>query len=366
ESENIDLSQDNMALQKLREEVEKAKVELSFSDRAELNIPFISADETGPKHLNMEIYKNDFEDLIEEFVEETISLTTKTLKDANLTAEDIDKVILVGGSTRVPFIQKEVEKVLGKDITKGVNPDECVALGAAIQASILSGETHDMVLVDVTPLSLGIEIEGGVFVPVIERNTTIPVTASKLFTTITDFQKSVEIHVYQGERLRCQDNVSLGQCHLTGIRRAKKGEPRIEVVFSLDVDGILNVSARDLDTGNIQKVKITNTTSLSQDKIAKLIDEAQKHKQKDVENIKSEGIKSQFIAQYNLFKELYDKHLDEIDENLQKEVKKVRKNIDKKLKSFSLEDFEEQIEKVEFLTGEMMAVCSQDREEVEI
>ncbi len=358
----VDLSKDTMAMQKLKEEIEKVKIELSDLEVIELNVPFISADESGPKHLSMEVLRSDFEDLIQEYIEETLSATEKAIEDANLTKEDIDKVILVGGSTKIPYIQKEVEQLLEKEITKGINPDECVAIGAAIQASILSGQKKGMVLVDVIPLSLGIEIEGGVFVPVIERNTPIPTVANKLFTTISDFQKSVEIHIFQGERIRCQDNISLGKFQLEGIRPAKKGEPRIEVNFTINVDGILEVNAQDLDTNSKHSIKISNPNTLSEEDIQKIIDEAKKHKEKDVDFIEKEKAREQFDLEYIKLKNLYESNEEEMDSTLKKEITTLIKNVDKKGQSYSIEEYRDLLESVEFLYGELKSVTKNEVE----
>ncbi len=365
-SEGMDLSLDAMALQKLKEEVEKIKIELSQSDLVELNIPFITATEQGAKHLNMEIRRSDFEDLIEELIEETIGLTEKTLHDSGLSHDDIDEVILVGGSTRIPYVQRQVKELLGQEITKGVNPDECVAIGAAIQASILNGDKLGMVLVDVTSLSLGIEIEGGIFVPVIERNATIPARSSKLFTTISDYQKSVEIHVYQGERIKCEDNISLGEFQLSGIRSAKKGDPRIEVHFIINADGILQVSARDLDTNINQEIIIKNPNKLSEERITKIIEEARYHNKKDLGNIDIEKVKQQFDGDFKKLKGYYNTHLKDLDPSLIKEVETLIKTASKGAGPKSREDYKVFIDQIEFLAGEIKATCGDEREEVEV
>lgn len=355
ENEGINLRDDKMALQKLKDEVEKVKIELSESNEAEINIPFISADEKGPKHLNIPIKRNDFEDLISDYIEETIRLTDKAIKDAGLTNEDIDNVILVGGSTRIPMVQKQVSELLGKPITKGINPDEVVALGASIQAAIIKGEATGIVLVDVTPLSLGIEIEGGIFIPIIERNTTIPVTANKLFTTIADNQKSVEIHVLQGERTKCSENISLGRFHLNGIRRAKKGEPRIEVTFSIDVDGIVSVSARDLDTNANQEITITNSTNLTEERIKELIEDAKKNKETDEKYIKIQKKQALIEQKSVLLKENYEKYKGELTEDLINEIETLEEKLKEINKSEDLDTLIEIEEMLSFTLGELIS-----------
>ncbi len=275
------------------------------------------------------------------------------------------KVLLVGGSTRIPVVQRRVEELTGKPLTKGINPDECVAIGAAIQAGILSGDAKGIVLVDVTPLSLGIEIEGGIFVPVIERNTTIPTTAKKLFTTIADNQKNVEIHILQGERPRCEDNISLGKFMLTGIRTAKKGEPRIEVTFNIDVDGIVHVSAMDLDTGSHHEIQITNTTSLSEDEILELIEEAKKNQNKDKAIIEIDKLIRKITKKKEILNKIYSENRDNIDKSLQDDIEKLFKETEQKLDSLEKEKLKELLELIEFSINEINAELDNDEEKNE-
>ncbi len=277
----IDLRNDQMALQRLKEAAEKAKIELSTAMQTEINLPFITADASGPKHLNMTLTRAKLEQLTIDLIEKTIGPCKDALKDAGLTTSDIDAVILVGGMTRMPKVQEVVKEFFGKEPHKGVNPDEVVAIGAAIQGGVLKGEVKDVVLLDVTPLSLGIETMGGVFTKLIERNTTIPTRKSEIFTTATDNQTSVEIHVLQGERPLAKDNMTLGKFHLVGIPPAPRGVPQIEVTFDIDANGILNVSAKDLGTGKEQKITITATTSLTEEEIQQKIKEAKEHEEED-------------------------------------------------------------------------------------
>lgn len=274
--EGIDLSTDKMALQRLREAAEKAKIELSNMVSTSINLPFITADETGPKHLEMSLTKAKFEELVGHLVESTIDPMKQALKDADLVAGDIDRIILVGGSTRIPAVQEALKQFFGgKTPDRSVNPDEAVALGAAIQGGVLSGEVEDLLLLDVTPLSLGIETLGEVFTKIIDRNTTIPTSKSQVFSTATDGQTSVEIHVLQGERAMARDNKSLGKFLLTGIPPAPRGVPQIEVSFEIDVNGILKVGAQDKGTGREQSIRITNTGGLTQAEVEKMRQEAE-------------------------------------------------------------------------------------------
>lgn len=280
-SNGIDLKTDKMAMQRLKEAAEKAKIELSGMQQTNINLPFITADSTGPKHLDITLTRAKFEELISDLIEATKVPVNQALKDAGITADQLHKILLVGGSTRVPAVQEAVKKITGRDADKGINPDECVAIGAAIQGGVLSGDVKDLVLLDVTPLSLGIETLGGVFTKLIERNTTIPTKKSQVFSTAADGQTSVEIHVLQGEREMAAYNKTLGRFQLTGIPAAPRGVPQIEVTFDIDANGIVHVSAKDMATGNSQQVSITASTNLTDEDIEKAVKDAEAHASED-------------------------------------------------------------------------------------
>ena len=277
----IDLSQDKLAEQRLKDAAEKAKIELSTVLSTNFNLPFITADATGPKHLDLTLTRAKFNELTANLVQDTMGPTRQAIKDSGLSIDEIDKIILVGGSSRIPAVQEAIKHILGKEPDKGINPDECVAIGAAIQAGVLVGDVKDVLLLDVTPLSLGIETMGGVFTKIIERNTTIPTEGKQIFSTAVDNQPSVDVHVLQGEREMAADNKTLGRFELTGIPAAPRGVPRIEVAFNIDANGIVNVSAKDLGTGKEQQITITSSSGLDQSEIDRMIKEAAAHEAED-------------------------------------------------------------------------------------
>ena len=277
----VDLSADKMAVQRLREAAEKTKIELSGSTSSNINLPFITADATGPKHLDLTLTRAKFNELTASLVEATMVPVRQALSDSGLSASQVDKVLLVGGSTRIPAVQEAIQKFMGKEPFKGINPDECVAMGAALQGGVLGGEVKGLLLLDVTPLSLGVETMGGVMTKVIDRNTTIPTKKSQIFSTAADNQPSVEVHVLQGEREFARDNKTLGLFHLDGIAPARRGVPQIEVTFDIDANGIVNVSAKDLGTGREQKITITSNTNMSKEDVEKAVREAEQYAAED-------------------------------------------------------------------------------------
>ncbi len=345
-SDAIDLSKDKMAMQRLKEAAEKAKIELSGMQQTQINLPFITADSSGPKHLDINLTRAKFEELIGKLVEDTRGPVEQAMKDAGITANDIHKVLLVGGSTRVPCVQEMVKKITGKEPDKGINPDECVAIGAAIQGGVLSGDVKDLVLLDVTPLSLGIETYGGVFTKLIERNTTIPTKKSQVFSTAGDGQTSVEVHVLQGEREMAAYNKTLGRFQLTGIPPAPRGVPQIEVTFDIDANGIVHVSAKDQATGNEQKVSITASTNLSEDDINQAIKDAEAHAAEDKK--KKEEIEVRNNAESLVYNS--QKTLDELGDKISGEEKaKVEtemENVKKALEGNNVENIKEATDKL--------------------
>ena len=346
-SNGIDLSTDKMAMQRLKEAAEKAKIELSGMQQTQINLPFITADAQGPKHLDVTLTRAKFEELIRDLVDATRVPVEQAMKDAGVTSADIHKVLLVGGSTRVPCVQEEVKKITGKEPDKGINPDECVAIGASIQGGVLSGDVKDLVLLDVTPLSLGIETYGGVFTKLIERNTTIPTKKSQIFSTAADGQTSVEVHVLQGEREMAAYNKTLGRFQLTGIPAAPRGVPQIEVTFDIDANGIVHVSAKDMATGNSQNVSITASTNLTDEDIDKAVKDAEAHAQEDKK--KKEEIEVKNNAESLVYNS--EKTLGELGDKISAEEKaKVETEIDNTKKALETNDTEKIKEATEKLT----------------
>ena len=328
-SDGIDLKEDPMALQRLREAAENAKKELSSSMQTDINLPFITADNTGPKHLNLSMSRADLENRIEDLLNRTKEPCEKALKDSGLKASDIDEVILVGGSTRIPKVQEIVKKIFGKEPNRGVNPDEVVAMGAGIQGGILGGDVEDVLLLDVTPLSLGIETLGGVSTNLIERNSTIPTKKSQIFSTAADNQTSVEIHVLQGEREMAVYNKTIGRFHLEGIPPSPRGIPQIEVTFDIDANGILNVSAKDKATGKEQSIRIEASSGLSEEEVEKMVDDAKKHEAEDKKKREEVDLRNQadqliFQTEKNL-EEFKDKLNDDDRKSLDDSVEKLKK-----------------------------------------
>jgi len=310
--QGINLGNDPMAIQRLKEAAEKAKIELSSAQETDINLPFITADAAGPKHVNVRLTRPKLEQLVDDLIQRSIAPSKQALKDANVEAKDIDEVVLVGGQTRMPAIQKLVKELFGKEPHKGVNPDEVVAIGAAIQGGVLAGDVKDVLLLDVTPLSLGIETLGGVSTWLIERNTTIPTRKSQVFSTAADNQTSVEVHVLQGEREMAQDNRTLGKFHLVGIPSAPRGMPQIEVAFDIDANGIVHVSAKDLGTGKEQNITITASSGLNDKDIERMVREAESHRSEDQERRKQIEARNKLDSLVYSTEKTYDEHKEKL------------------------------------------------------
>lgn len=343
----IDLSQDKMAMQRLKEAAEKAKIDLSGVTQAQISLPFITAGESGPLHLEMTLSRAKFEDLTRDLVERTMIPVRNALKDADLTPQDIDKVLLVGGSTRIPAVQEAIKREIGKEPSKGINPDEVVALGAAIQGGVLQGDVKDVVLLDVTPLSLGIETMGGVTTRLIERNTTIPTSASQIFTTAADNQTAVDIHVVQGEREMAADNKTLGRFQLTGIPPAPRGVPQIEVTFDIDANGIVHVRAKDLGTNKEQSITIKASSGLSEEEIQRMIKEAEENAEQDKKRRQEAELRNE--ADHLIF--TTDKTLkdlgDKVSDAEKQEVEKAKEELKSALEGKDIEAIKQKKEALE-------------------
>ncbi|WP_206459046.1 molecular chaperone DnaK [Anaerovorax sp. IOR16] len=351
----IDLRKDKMALQRLKEAAEKAKKELSSSQTTNINLPFITVNADGPLHLNMDITRAKFDQLTADLVNRTIEPMQKAMKDAGVTMSDLEKVILVGGSTRIPAVQDAVKKVTGKDPFKGINPDECVAIGASVQAGVLTGEVKDVLLLDVTPLSLSIETLGGVATKLIERNTTIPTKKSQVFSTAADNQTAVDIHVLQGEREMASDNITLGRFQLSGIPAAPRGIPQIEVTFDIDANGIVNVSAKDMGTGKEQRITISSSSKLSDDEIKQKVKEAEQYAEEDKK--KKEQIESTNRAETLIYET--EKSVNELGDKLSEDEKaKITEAKEALSKALEGNNVEEIKAKTEALTNEFHAIST--------
>jgi len=335
-----------MAMQRLKDAAEKAKIELSSSQKTNVNLPFITATDSGPKHLNVDITRAKFEQLADDLVKRTIAPCEKAIKDAGISKSDIDQVILVGGSTRIPKIQEVVKEFFGKEPSKGVNPDEVVAIGAAIQGGVLTGDVEDVVLLDVTPLTLGIETLGGVMTKLIEANSTIPTSKTEVFSTAADNQSSVEIHILQGERARATDNRTLGRFHLDGIPPAPRGIPQIEVTFDMDANGVLKVSAKDKGTGKEQSIRIESSSGLSDEEIEKMRKAAQEHADEDEKLRKNIELLNQADSLIFSTRKQLDENKEKISENNLKVIEEALATLETAHKDQNMDDLEGAIQAV--------------------
>ncbi len=344
--QGINLGNDPMAIQRLKEAAEKAKIELSSAQETEINLPFITADAAGPKHLNIKLTRPKLEQLVEDLVSRSIGPCRQALKDAGVEPKDIDEVVLVGGQTRMPAVQKLVKDFFGKEPHKGVNPDEVVAIGAAIQGGVLAGDVKDVLLLDVTPLSLGIETLGGVFTKLIERNTTIPTRKSEIFSTAADNQTSVEVHVLQGEREMARDNRTLGKFHLVGIPPAPRGMPQVEVAFDIDANGIAHVSAKDLGSGKEQKITITASSGLSENDIEKMVKEADSHRSEDQDRRRQVEARNRLDGLIYSTEKTYDEHKEKLGPDQKGELERALADAKKALESENASEMDQAAERL--------------------